>query len=174
MQKFERISKTLSEQIEKGDFSLSELPSERILAERLSANRVTVRKAMVLLEEEGILHKLKNGRYAISDKPAGSKQNVRIAFLVPPVFASGNIRIWYEELETYSTRHNFLLRLFLCAHWNEVSISDILANFDGIFIVPFEEAVPRDVLEKLQLTNGVVMLNSDMSHQEFHIQDLHE
>lgn len=163
MRKFERISTILREQIEKGDFSLSGLPSERVLAERLSANRLTVRKAMVLLEGKGILQKLGNGRYAIISKPAGSARNVRIALLVPPSFSSGNIRIWYEEILSHSKRHNCFFRPFLFVHWNDVSISEILANFDGIFIIPSAEEIPAGTLEKLRSTRGVVMLNSDMA-----------
>jgi len=164
MQKFERISNILLEQIEKGDFSLSGLPSERVLAERLSANRLTVRKAMVVLEGKGILRKLGNGRYGIVSTPAGTAKNARVALLVPPAFSSGNIRIWYEEILIYATRHSCFLRPFLFVHWNDVSISEILANFDGIFIIPSVEEIPPDTLAKLRSTKGVVMLNSDMSH----------
>lgn len=164
MQKFERISQTLFEQIEKGDFSLSGLPSERILAERLTANRLTVRKALERLANKGIVHKLKNGRYAITAESDGSTQNLRIAFLVPPAFSSGNIRIWYKEILAYTAKHNVFLRPFLFVHWNDVSISDILANFDGIFIIPADENIPPNTLHKLQSTNGLVMLNTDMSH----------
>lgn len=164
MQKFERISETISKQIKKGDFYLSGLPSERILAERLSANRLTVRKALAVLEGKNIIQKLQNGRYGITPQSDGSPQNVRIAFLTPPAFSSGNIRIWYEELLAYATKHRFLFRPFLFVHWNDVCISDILANFDGVFVVPSEEEIPRDTMEQLQSKNGLVMLNSDMSH----------
>ena len=166
MQKFERISKTLLEQIEKGDFSLSKLPSERVLAESLVANRVTVRKALDLLAHKGIVHKLKNGRFAITSEPTGSTQNLRIAILVPPSFGSGNIRIWYKELFAYTTKFNIFLRPFLFVHWNDVTISETLANFDGIFIIPTGEKIPQDTLLKLQATNGLVMLNTDMSHAQ--------
>lgn len=165
MQKFERISQTLFKQIEKGDFSLSGLPSERLLAERLAANRLTVRKALNLLASKGIVHKLKkNGRYAILSNPSGSTQDLRIAFLVPPEFSSGNIRIWHKEILAYTAKHNIFFRPFLFVHWNDVSISDILASFDGIFIVPAGEEIPKDTLKKLQSTNGLVLLNTDMSH----------
>ncbi len=164
MQKFERIAETISSQIEKGDFSLSGLPSERILAETLAANRLTVRKSLALLAGKGAIRKLPNGRYEMVPKSNGSEHNVQIAFLAPPSFSSGNIRIWYEELQTYTAKRDFLLRPFLYLHWNDVSISDILANFDGIFIVPSAEEIPKDTLTRLQSTNGVVVLNSDMSH----------
>ena len=152
------------EQIEKGDFSLSGLPSERILAEGLTANRLTVQKALALLADKGVIHKLKNGRYAISPKRAGKKQNLRIAFLVPPAFTSGNIRMWYEELLAYTDKRDIFFRPFLFVHWNDASISDILSTFDGVFIVPAAEEIPPDTLRKLQSTNGLVMLNTDMSH----------
>jgi len=167
MQKFERISKTISNQIEKGDFSLSGLPSERILAERLAVNRLTVRKALVVLADKGSIKKLKNGRYDIVPQSNGSMQSLKIAFLTPPAFSSGNIRIWYEELQTYTAKHNFLLRPFLYLHWDDVSISDILATFDGIFIVSSEEEIPQDTLKQLQSKTGVVMINNNIDR--YHI-----
>ena len=106
MQKFERISETISNQIEKGDFSLSGLPSERILSERLAANRLTVRKALLVLAEKGIIHKLKNGRYDIVQKSNGNERDLKIAFLTSPTFYSGNIHIWYEELQKYTDKNN--------------------------------------------------------------------
>ena len=166
MLKFKRISKTLLEQIEKGDFSLSGLPSERILAESLSANRLTVQKALALLADKGVIHKLTNGRYAISPKPGRSAQVLRIAILVPPCFTSGNILMWYEAIRIYSEKNNFFFRPFLFVHWNDASISNILGTFDGIFIIPAEEEIPRSMLNKLQSTNGLVMLNTDMSQAD--------
>ncbi len=163
MLKFKRISQTLLEQIEKGDFSLSGLPSERILAKSLSANRLTVQKALALLAEQGVIHKLKNGRYAISPKSDGKTQDLRIAILVPPVFTSGNILMWYEGLRSYTDKHNLFFRPFLFVHWNDTSISNVLSSFDGIFIVPTLEKIPPDTLRRLQSTNGLVMLNTDMS-----------
>ena len=167
MQKFERISETIYNQIEKGDFSLSGLPSERILAEGLAANRLTVRKALVLLAEKGIIHKLKNGRYDIGPNSNGSVQDLKIAFLTSPTFYSGNIHIWYEELQAYTAKHNLFLRPFLYLHWDDVSISNILATFDGIFIVSSEEEIPQDTLKQLQSKTGVVMINNNIDR--YHI-----
>lgn len=166
MQKFERISKTISNQIEKGDFSLSGLPSERILAERLAANRLTVRKALVVLAREGIIHKLPNGRYDIVHEPNGTAQKLKIAFITPPAFYSGNLRIWYEELLVYAEKHNVLLRPFLYLHWDDVSISDILATFDGVFIVSSEEEIPPDTLKQFQSKTGLVMINNTISRYQ--------
>lgn len=167
MQKFERISETIFNQIEKGDFSLSGLPSERILSERLAANRLTVRKALVVLAEKGIIQKLKNGRYDIVPKSNGNEKDLKVAFLTSPTFYSGNIHIWYEELQTYTNKHNIFLRPFLYLHWDDVSISNILATFDGIFIVSSEEEIPQDTLKQLQSKTGVVMINNNIDR--YHI-----
>ncbi len=165
MKKFERIAETLVKQIEKGDFSLSGLPSERILAEKLAVNRLTVRKALAVLEQNDLIHKLSTGRHEITQETTGSENRIRIALLASPAFSSGNLRIWYEELVSCAAKHNFLFRPFLFVHWNDASISDILAKFDGVFIDPSEEEIPKETLELFRSQNGLVMLNTDMSHQ---------
>jgi len=167
MRKFERVSRTIAGQIEKGDFSLSGLPSGRFFAERLGVNRNTIGKAMEVLEKEKIIRKRENGRYEIPSKPKGRTQDLSIAFLSPPAYSSGNIRIWYEALQIYAGKHDFFLRPFLYLHWDDVSISNILSTFDGIFIVSSEEEIPPDALTLLQSKSGVVMINNNISR--YHI-----
>lgn len=166
MQKFERLEKTILQQIEKGDFSLSGLPSERILSEKLGANRLTVRKALALLEQNDIIRKSKTGRYEITPQATGSSQNARIALLAPPAFSSGNIRIWYEEILACAAKNNFLFRPFLFVHWNDAAINDIFSNFDGVFVVPSGDVIPRDTLAQFQSKKGLVFLNTNMSHYQ--------
>lgn len=164
MQKFERLAAIIQKQIEKGDFSLSGLPSERVLADKLSANRLTVRKALALLEQGQLIRRAENGRYEITSKTVGSSEHIRIALLTPPAFSSGNIRIWHEELLACAAKQNVLFRPFLFVHWNDSSISDVFSNFDGVFIVPSAEEIPQNTLEQLRSKNGLVFLNTDMSH----------
>ncbi|MEN8255353.1 MAG: hypothetical protein ABFR33_07780, partial [Verrucomicrobiota bacterium] len=167
MRKFERISRTIAGQIEKGDFSLSGLPSGRFFADRLGVNRNTIGKAMEVLENEGVIQRQENGRYEITPKPNGRTQSLSIAFLSPPAYSSGNIRVWYEALLLYAAKHNYLLRPFLYLHWDDVSISQILSTFDGVFVVSSEEDIPPDTLKLLQSKNGLVMINNNIS--QYHI-----
>jgi len=164
MRKFERLAETIKKQIEKGDFSLSDLPSERILAEKLTANRLTIRKALALLEQQNLINRAKNGRYKITPQNDGSSENTRIALIVPPDFSSGNIRIWYEELLTCAEKNNVLFRPFLCIHWNDASISDILSSYDGVFVIPSKKEIPPDKIEQFRAKNGLVFLNTNMSN----------
>lgn len=164
MQKFERLSEIIKQQIEEGDFSLSGLPSERILAEKLGANRLTIRKALALLEQQDMIKRADNGRYQMTAQTVGSSQNTRVALLVPPAFSSGNIRIWYEELLAYAKDNNILFRPFLFVHWNDTTISDVFSNFDGVFIVPTAEEIPQATLDLFRSKKGLVLLNTDMSH----------
>ncbi|QHI68015.1 GntR family transcriptional regulator [Tichowtungia aerotolerans] len=166
MQKFERLAATIEKQIEKGDFSLSGLPSERILAEKLGANRLTIRKALSLLEQKKMISRADNGRYEITPQTVGSSQNVRVAILTPPAFSSGNIRIWYEELFRCAEQHSVLFRPFLFVHWNDTSISDVFSNFDGVFIIPSEEKIPEETLLQFLAKDGLVFLNTNMSHHQ--------
>ncbi len=166
MQKFERLAATIKTQIEKGDFSLSGLPSERILAEKLGANRLTIRKALALLDQQDMIRRADNGRYEMTARTVGSSQNMRVALLAPPAFSSGNIRIWYEELLACAEKNNVLFRPFLFVHWNDTTISDVFSNFDGVFMIPTAEEIPQATLELFHSKNGLVLLNTDMSHNQ--------
>ena len=163
MLKFERLAIIIREQIEKGDFFLSDLPSERILAEKLDANRITIHKALTLLEQENIVKRADNSRYEITT--IGASKNIKTALLAPPAFSSGNIRIWHEELMKCAEKNNFLYRPVLFVHWNDSVFSDIIPNFDGIFIIPSGEKIPKETLRQFHLKKGLVLLNTDMSHQ---------
>lgn len=163
MKKYRRLAVIIAKQIEKGDFSLSGLPSERILAEHLSANRLTIRKALAHLEREKKIIRADNGRYELARQAPGARHETRIALLTPPAFGSGNIRIWYEELSACTAHSGLLFRPFLFIHWNDPSISDVLANYDGVFVIPSYEPAPLETLEQFSRRNGLVFLNTDMS-----------
>lgn len=164
MNKFERIAGIIRNQIEKGDFSLSDLPSERVLAEKLGVNRLTVRKAQSLLDQEGWIHRAENGRYVITANAGDVSKNMRIALLAPPEFSSGNIRIWYNELLVCANKNRAMFRPFLFVHWNDISISDVFSNFNGVFIIPPEETAPENMLGQFESKKGLVFLNTNLSH----------
>ena len=64
---FQRLRDALAEQIRSGEFAVgAKLPSERDLAERSGIARMTARKALGLLEAEGLVHRSGRRGYFVS------------------------------------------------------------------------------------------------------------
>ncbi|MEM6391265.1 MAG: substrate-binding domain-containing protein [Planctomycetota bacterium] len=62
MLKFERIANLLESRVESGVYALRELPGEERLAEEMGVSRRTSRRALLALEQKGLLKRLANGR----------------------------------------------------------------------------------------------------------------
>ena len=54
------ISDIIERRIRHGDYAIAGLPAERELADDVGASRVTVRKALTVLEQKGLLHRAAN------------------------------------------------------------------------------------------------------------------
>lgn len=90
--------------------------------------------------------------------------NMQIAFLQPshPSFEAE----WYREAALRAAAsHGATLRPILYLHWDDALIQDALSGFDGVFFMPFPEAVPPWLISRFQsLPAGkVVILDQDFS-----------
>jgi DNA-binding FadR family transcriptional regulator len=72
---YERVSRSITEQIARGDFELGQrLPSERDLAQAHAVSRPTVREAIIALELDGLVEVRKgSGVYVTALAPRGGK-----------------------------------------------------------------------------------------------------
>src|SRR5690606_5220397 len=91
---YKSVAKVMQERIRSGDYALRPIPSERALALELGVNYMTVRRGLGVLEKEGTLSRLPNGRLCISSE----KEHRNIALLVPSVL-SQNIEVLRRALE---------------------------------------------------------------------------
>lgn len=160
MNKTKMTVELLERRIAKGDYCSGDLPSERILAQELNVSRPTVRAALESLINDGVLSRRANGRICIAETsgPAGAKV---IGFAIPPHLAR-DLELWrigvFESVEGTGA----ILRMLTYTHWEDIVLSDALKNFDGLFILPPSENVPRWLVEKFKnIDCKVVILDQD-------------
>jgi GntR family transcriptional regulator len=83
-EKFSNLAEDIRQLIYKEQLKQNEtLPSERKLAEIFSVNHLTVRKALKLLEQQGIIYKVPSRGNFVGTKPVVSRTNSLIGLLLP-------------------------------------------------------------------------------------------
>lgn len=75
--KYEKLAKLLSQRLRGGDYDMQGLPSERALAAEFGVARVTVRSALQLLDDQGLVwRRERSGTLAISGRNATSRRRL--------------------------------------------------------------------------------------------------
>ena len=166
MSRYLAITALLEERLQRGDYTLRAFPSERRLADELEVSRLTVRKALGVLTERGLLAERRPGR-----TPRGVGAGVRVgppgamqlAFLMPPI-VSHDVQLWQRGVEQAAMGFGAVLRTVTCAAWSDVVINDVLGNFDGVFLMNTGSDLPEAVIRQiLASSTPVVSLTADLS-----------
>lgn len=129
MPKIENLRSQLHQLLDSGAYGAGALPPERELAEDLGVSRVTLRRALGPLLEEGKLRRAANGR--LWTRESGP----RVVFLGPPSASTA-----IENLAV-ATAHGARGRKIVChrAHYhdqNDPVIAESLRDYDGVFFAP--------------------------------------
>ncbi len=158
--------------IVQGDDALRGMPGERQLASELGVSRQTVRTAVGLLEAEGWLSRLPNGRLAVvreskeEGRPAsGSGVGVR-----GPVigFAWGGglsreCEMWQNGI-VRALAGRGTLREIAFGHFGDPALAAALHGLDGLFLLPGRGEVPPWLAERMRAAAcRVAVLDFDFS-----------
>lgn len=161
--KFMAIAKILEDRVKRGDYAFRKLPGECELAEETGVSRMTARKALKHLIDQGIFARRPHGRLEVN---VGSKRKdkvYQIAFLMPPV-VSEDVQVWQWAAEKAATMADGILRPVVYTDWNDVMIPDVLRGFDGIFLMQTGINVPEEIIRGFKNSpNPVVSLDLDLS-----------
>ena len=98
-----RISNLLERRIQKGDYDLSGIPSERVLADDIGVSRVTLRKALEELENKGLLERVPNRRLVLTSKALSTVGGLQLAFVslsIAPKSFSLDLQLWLAVVES--------------------------------------------------------------------------
>lgn len=83
-EKFSNLAEDIRQLIHREQLKHNEtLPSERRLAEIFSVNHLTVRKALKMLEQQGVIYKVPSKGNFVGTKPVASRTNSLIGLLLP-------------------------------------------------------------------------------------------
>jgi len=163
MGSYRSVVELLTKRIRQGDYAFGGFPGERELAVDAGVSYMTARKAVRQLVSDGVLIRNDNRRVGINRLQSGKRQP-RLAF-VSPTFASNDIENWRLALDRACHAVGAIVRPVLYVHWDDPMIPDCLNGFDGIFLVPINEALPPRLLTRFTAkSNKMVVLNEDWSH----------
>lgn len=156
------IAEMLVERLERGDYALRKLPSEMELAEETGVSRMTARRALKHLINEGLFRRDPNQRLEVAT--SGPRGRVhQFAFLMPPVI-SEDVQAWQWAAEGAVATIKGVLRPIIYTDWNDVFFSGALKGFDGVFLMQTGITVPESKIVALkQSPNPVVALDLDLS-----------
>jgi len=145
----------LTGRILNGDYHVGGIPAERDLADEIGVSRMTARKAVMKLIEEGYLYRLPNGRLEIRNR--SSQPQVA---LLAPAHPSGETDEWNIALSKLSRKYKFMFKPVYYYHNDDPVIKSTVASFDCTFFLP--PAPSAGLVSELKKTGKpFFVLNSD-------------
>ena len=164
MSKYLEVAEILKSRVVHGDYLGTAIPGERKLAEEIGVSYMTARKALKHLVETGVVAKDEDGKTQLLKHKTkyGS-----CAFLAPAFVSMLTIR-WQTVLERVLRRGGRIVRPVYFMHWNDPAVTETLANFDLIFLLPKLESPSELLLRKLrECGKPVVVLETDWTERGF-------
>jgi len=140
------VRQMLERRIVHGVYMGRELPSERELAEDMQVSRMTARKGLQQLVDQGRLERQENGRIVVA---RSRSQLIQIVLLVPSV-ASTEIERFRLALERVARARNAILITRLYLHWEDPVITESLAAGGGVFLVASCEPLPPRLVQRFR------------------------
>lgn len=162
MAKTEQITYQIRNRIERGDYVLRDIPSERQLAREFGVSYMTARRAVQPLIAEGMVCRLPSGGFWLPDAQSSAREQRHFAILTP-VMMSPDIEQLRMTLQGCMKGEDKVTPHFY-SHWEDPVVLEAINRFDGVFLVPYPDAPPAALLENL-LNHRVIMIEQDFSPQ---------
>jgi DNA-binding LacI/PurR family transcriptional regulator len=149
----------LKKRIAAGAYRFSGLPAERELADEIGVARMTARKGLQRLVDEGIATRLSTGRLAFSRALPQKKQ---VMILIPDI-ASKGIKNWVDQCQEASKDLNIHLTPVYYDDYSDITLTETLQKAEGTFFIPRAEEVPHWTIRNLTRHPKVICLETDLS-----------
>lgn len=153
---YEKIADDLRSRIGGNEFKNNKLPPERVLAEHYNANRITLRKAITLLEQEKLIFRDgTRGTFIGRAKPRKTGNFVIGLILAGRSRLDQMHSVTIMELERQLKRHNSNMMLFTVAE-NE-KVEDVLTGpvnngmLDAVIVAGLVSPVMAESIAKMNL-----------------------
>lgn len=160
-----QIASYLRTQITNGTFAPSAaLPSEADLTALLNVSRPTVRQALRVLMEEGLIERVPGrGTFVAGANPTVTRQRTgTLAFIALEMRDTFLMRI-FSGVEQVATQHNY--HIILSNTGNAISVEQHQLNelweggkVDGIILMPADSPGPHQTLRKLHQAGAPIVL----------------
>ncbi len=160
------ISEIIERRIRQGDYGISGLPAERDLADDVGASRVTVRKALAILEQKGLLHRAANRRMVLTEVAVETAGSLQLAFVAPSTPDTGfslDLQRWQAAVEGACRKANANMRIVHYHHWDDPVLAEALRAYDGVLLVTSSEPIPSQIQALLRRSGQVACLSDDLT-----------
>lgn len=160
------VARLLETRIRDGEYGTTALPAERELATELGVSRVTIRRVLSDLEARNVLERLPNRRLVSAWASEAGPRQVPIAILMPSMVGetvSSDQMQWYHALARVAIEGDQRVQLQHYFHWGDRIVTEVLRDFEYVFLVPSAEAMSSEVLALIQEKAGLVSLSVDMT-----------
>jgi len=166
--KVEICGELLRMRIEQGDLLLKgELPSERDLTLQTGMSRTTIRKALKLLFEQGVLAREGRRRALVAGGAEQGKNLPAVAFLVPAVFSQDH-GLWWDGVVTVFEGIEVILRPVSYVYFEDPIVHETISRYDGVFFIPPSKNIPRWLADKMHdAPCRIAVLDQDESRNGF-------
>ena len=162
MSKNTKIINLLKQRIKQGDYALKGFPTDRELCEEIGAARMTIRRAVQQLVDDGVLIKSPNKRPQINANLQGQTIVKQVA-LLGTSFPTPLMERWHKDIETAAARKGWAMRSVSFHHVDDPVIYETLHAFDGIFVHHSADLFPALTKRFMEAPNPVVVLDADYS-----------
>jgi DNA-binding LacI/PurR family transcriptional regulator len=161
--KYLYVAERLRKRIQRGDYQLNGLPSERGLAVEAGVSVMTARKAVQKLVHDGLLARNPNGRLRLRRHSRHEGGLCRTALLVP-AFDSSEVQVWQGLLTRTASEQDCSVRVVHYAHWDDPTVPRALSAFEGVFLVPLPGSPPEPLTEMMTRPEcAVAVIDHDWS-----------
>ncbi len=162
MPRVEQVVEILENRIELGDYLISGFPSERRLADELGVSRMTARRAVQSLEQEGLLERTPTGRPRLPTTASRTTATRTIGFLAA-AFASPFVQHIRLAAERLGASCGMGVRSFDFVHWDDPIIGEVLENLDAVLLASSGE-LPEHIIARIQRSDRpVVFVETDVT-----------
>jgi len=153
----------LERRIRGGDYLVAPLPGERELAAELGVSYMTARKAVLLMQQRGLLARGPTGRLILAGQGSAARM-AQVAFLAP-AHVSADVMRWSRALHLAATARGCAVKAHFFAHWDDPALLDILDRGDGAFLYPSSAPLSPTIERRIRgPARRLVVVDQDWSH----------
>jgi DNA-binding LacI/PurR family transcriptional regulator len=160
------VARLLEARIREGEYGVEALPAERELAVELGISRVTIRRVLSDLEERGVLQRLPNRRLVAATGAEAKTTKLPMALLTPSMVGetvSSDQMQWFHSVAAVAAETDTRVHLQQYFHWGDRIVTEVLKDFEHVFLIPSAETMSKEVRDLIQGKPGLVSLSVDMT-----------
>ncbi|MAX26958.1 MAG: hypothetical protein CMJ19_20885 [Phycisphaeraceae bacterium] len=158
--RYTQIAELLQRRIHQGDYTGKPLPSEEFLAMETGVSRMTARRAILHLMDQGIITRQPGSRAVPNDK---NKSILPSLAMLTPACSSESITRWRYDIERTASEMNLRVRPVEYVHEDDPSIRETLDEYQGVFFVPTAK-LPKLIESWQDYRAKLMCISADLTH----------